>query len=61
MEGLKVAALLAPTSIKEILKLWNILSTERYNLYTGAVLFLTAPHCQFRGVNQGMKQTYMYL
>ena len=24
------------------------------------VSFLTAPHCQFRGVGQGMKQTYMY-
>jgi len=61
MESLKVAALLAPTSIKKILKLWNIVSTERYNLYTGAISFLTAPHCQFRGVDQGMKQTYLYL
>jgi len=25
------------------------------------VFFLTAPHCQFRGVGQGMKQTYLYL
>ena len=25
------------------------------------VLFLTAPHCQFRGIGQGMKQTYLYL
>jgi hypothetical protein len=24
-------------------------------------LFLTALHCQFRGVGQGLKQTYMYL
>ena len=23
--------------------------------------FLTAPNCQFRGVGQGMKQTYLYL
>ena len=23
--------------------------------------FLTDPHCQFRDVGQGMKQTYMYL
>jgi hypothetical protein len=23
--------------------------------------FLTAPHCQFRGVGQGMKQIYLYL
>ena len=22
---------------------------------------LTAPHCKFRGVGQGMKQTYLYL
>ena len=22
---------------------------------------LTSPHCQFRGVGQGMKQTYLYL
>ena len=25
------------------------------------VSFLTAPRCQFRGVGQGMKQTYLYL
>ena len=25
------------------------------------VLFLTAPHCQFRGIGQGIKQTYLYL
>ena len=25
------------------------------------VSFLTAPHCQFRGVGQGMKQAYLYL
>jgi hypothetical protein len=25
------------------------------------VSFLTAHHCQFRGVCQGMKQTYLYL
>jgi hypothetical protein len=25
------------------------------------VSFLTAPHCRFRGVGQGMKQTYLYL
>jgi hypothetical protein len=25
------------------------------------VLFLTGPHCQFRGVGQDMKQTYLYL
>ena len=24
-------------------------------------LVLTAPHCQFRGVGQGMKRTYLYL
>jgi hypothetical protein len=45
MESLKVAAFLAPTSIKEILKLWNIVSTERYNPYAGAISFFTAPHC----------------
>ena len=25
------------------------------------VSLLTTPHCQFRGVGQGMKQTYLYL
>ena len=25
------------------------------------VSFLTAPHCQFRGVGQGMKQIYLYV
>jgi hypothetical protein len=25
------------------------------------VSFLTPDHCQFRGVGQGMKQTYLYL
>jgi hypothetical protein len=45
MESLKVAAFLAPTSIKEILKLWNIVSTERYHPYAGAISFFTAPHC----------------
>jgi hypothetical protein len=25
------------------------------------VSLLTAPHCQFRGVGQGMKQTYLYV
>jgi hypothetical protein len=25
------------------------------------VSFLTDPHCRFRGVGQGMKQTYVYL
>ena len=25
------------------------------------VSFLTAPYCQFRGVGQGMKLTYLYL
>jgi hypothetical protein len=29
--------------------------------FGGKVSFLTAPHCQFRGVGQGMKQTYLYL
>ena len=55
MESLKVAALLVPTSIKEILKIWNIVSTERYNPYADAVSFLTAPHCQFQGVDQEIK------
>ena len=26
-----------------------------------SVSFLTTPHCQLRGVGQGMKQTYLYL
>jgi hypothetical protein len=31
------------------------------NLFCRKVSFLTAPHCQFRSVGQGMKQTYLYL
>ena len=31
------------------------------NLFCRNVSFLTALHCQFRGVGQGMKQTYLYL
>ena len=31
------------------------------NLFCRKVSFLTAPHCQFRGVGKGMKQTYLYL
>jgi hypothetical protein len=31
------------------------------NLFCRNVSFLTAPHCQFRGVGQGMKHTYLYL
>jgi hypothetical protein len=50
-------------------KLWNIVSSERNTPYAGAAgmllhingKFLTAPHCQFRGAGQGMKQTYLYL
>ena len=35
---------------------------ENWNhLFCRKVSFLTAPHCQFRGVGQGMKQTYLYL
>ena len=33
----------------------------RNHLFCRKVSFLTAPHCQFRGVGQGLKQTYMYL
>ena len=29
------------------------------NLFCRKVSFLTAPHCQFRGVGHGMKQTYI--
>jgi hypothetical protein len=29
------------------------------NLFCRKVSFLTAPHCQFRGVGDGMKQTYI--
>jgi hypothetical protein len=35
-------------------KNWN-------HLFCRKVSFLTALHCQFRGVGQGMKQTYLYL
>jgi hypothetical protein len=31
-----------------------------YHLFCRKVSFLTAPHCQFRDVGQGMKQTYLY-
>ena len=35
---------------------------ENWNhLFCRKVSFLTAPHCQFRGVGQGIKQTYLYL
>jgi hypothetical protein len=35
---------------------------EHWNhLFCRKVSFLTAPHCQFRGVGQGMKQTYLHL
>ena len=32
-----------------------------YHLFWRKVSFLSAPHCQFRGVGQGMKQTYLYM
>jgi hypothetical protein len=51
-------------------KLWNIVSTEMLlhingkftmenwnHLFCRKVSFLIAPHCQFRGVGQGIKQT----
>ena len=31
------------------------------HLFCRKVSFLTDPHCQIRGVGQGMKQTYLYL
>jgi hypothetical protein len=31
------------------------------NLFWRKVSLLTAPHGQFRGVGQGMKQTYLYI
>jgi hypothetical protein len=31
------------------------------HLFCRKVSFLTAHHCQFRGVGQGMKQMYLYL
>ena len=31
------------------------------HLFCRKVSFLIAPHCQFWGVGQGMKQTYLYL
>jgi hypothetical protein len=35
---------------------------EHWNhLFCRKVSFFTTPHCQFRGVGQGMKQTYLYL
>jgi hypothetical protein len=35
---------------------------ENWNhLFCRKVSFLTNPHCRFRGVGQGIKQTYLYL
>jgi hypothetical protein len=35
---------------------------ENWNhFFCRKVSFLTDPHCLFRGVDQGMKQTYLYL
>ena len=35
---------------------------ENWNhLFCCKVPFLTGIHCQFRGVGQGMRQTYLYL
>ena len=31
------------------------------HLFCHKVSFFTDPHCQCRGVGQGMKQTYLYL
>ena len=47
---------------------WNF-ATYEWKVHKGkieiisfvVVSFLTDPHCQFRGVGQGMKQTYLYL
>ena len=46
---------------------WNV-ATYKWKVHNGkieiisfVVKFLTAPHCQFRGICQGMKQTYLYL
>ena len=35
-------------------EIWN-------HLFCRKVSFLTDPHCQFLDVDQGMKQTYLYL
>ena len=47
---------------------WNV-ATYKWKVHNGKIViisfvkvsYLTAPHCQFRGVGQGMKQTYLYL
>jgi hypothetical protein len=36
-------------------------SLWKNNLFCCKVSFLTDPHCRFRSVGQGMKQTYLYL
>jgi hypothetical protein len=46
---------------------WNNATYEwkvhngKMEIFSFVVSFLTAPHCQFLGVDKGMKQTYLYL
>ena len=40
---------------------WKVHNEKIEIISCRKVSFLTVPHCQFRGVGQGMKQTYMYL
>jgi hypothetical protein len=52
--------------IQVLLECWYILiessEWENWNhLFCRKVSFLTDPRCRFRGVGQGMKQTYLYL
>jgi hypothetical protein len=35
--------------------------SHRLSYRQAKIQLTTAPHCQFRGVGQGMKQTYLYL
>jgi hypothetical protein len=41
---------------------WNVATYKwKVHLFCRKVSFLTDPHCRFRGLGQGMKQTYLYL
>jgi hypothetical protein len=45
-----------------LVKLKSNVHMENWNpLFCRKVSFLTSPHCQFRGLGQGVKQTYLYL
>ena len=47
-------------SVRSLMQI-RIIRTQWVNDDHRKVSFLTAPHCQSRGVGQGMKQIYLYL